>query len=184
MGKTKKETSIEEVINNRKSDLYTRLGYRSLFIRIILLIIVGYILFSQFFLIKQANGNGMFPAIKDGDLIIGFRAQKKYLKNDVIEYKYNGSTYLGRIVACENDVVTIDESGKLIVNGTVQDGGIMYPTYMKEDSNLEYPYRVPDNCVFVLGDYRTQTEDSRDFGPISIKDIDGKVITILRRRGL
>ena len=184
MGKTKKETSIEEVIKKRKNDLYTKLEYRSLLIRIILLIIVGYILFSQFFLIKQTTGNGMFPGIKDGDLIIGFRAQRKYLKNDVIEYKYNGTTYLGRIVACENDVVTIDDSGKLIVNGTIQDGGIMYPTYIKEESNLEYPYRVPDNCVFVLGDYRTQTEDSRDFGPISKKDIKGKIITILRRRGL
>ncbi|MDV4149834.1 signal peptidase I [Clostridium sp. AL.422] len=179
-----KETNIDEVIKKRRNDLYIKLEYRSLVTRVILLIIVGYILFSQFFLITQVTGNGMFPAIKDGDLIIGFRVQQKYSKNDVITYKYNDSTYLGRIAACENDVVTIDDSGKLIVNGTIQDGGIMYPTYIKEETNLEYPYRVPNDSVFVLGDYRTQTEDSRDFGSISINDIESKIITILRRRGL
>ncbi|MCF0147614.1 MAG: signal peptidase I [Clostridium sp.] len=178
------ETSIEEAIRNRKNNLYIKLGYRSLIIRIVLLIIILYIVFSQFFLIKQVTGNGMFPAVKDGDLIIGFRMQNKYLKNDVIEYKYNDSTYIGRILALENDVVNINDNGKVTVNGTVQDGEIMYPTYIKEETDLEYPFRVPENCVFVLGDYRTQTEDSRDFGSISVKDIKGKIITILRRRGL
>ena len=184
MVKKKNETSIEDVINKRKNDLNIKRGYRSLFIRIILLVIIGYILFSMVFLIRQASGNGMFPGVKDGDLIIGFRLQQDYRKNDVVAYKYNGSNYLGRVIASENDVVTIDNSGKLIVNGTVQDGGIMYPTYPKEESNLEYPYRVPNDYIFVLGDYRTQTEDSRDFGEISKKDIQGKIITILRRRGL
>lgn len=184
MAKEKNSTSIEEIINKRINDLNIRLGYESLFIRIILLIIIGYILFSLVFLVKQASGNGMFPGVKDGDLIIVFRLNKDYRKNDVVVYKYNGATYVGRVIASENDVVTIDESGKLIVNGTVQDGGIMYPTYTKEDSNLEYPYRVPDGSIFLLGDYRTQTEDSRDFGPISIENIEGKIITLLRRRGL
>ena len=68
------------------------------------------------------------------------------------------------------------------MNGTPQSGEILYPTYPKE--GMEYPYRVPEGTVFVLGDYRTQTEDSRDFGPVSLDDVEGKVITILRRRGI
>ena len=43
---------------------------------------------------------------------------------------------------------------------------------------------VPEGSVYVLGDYRTNTQDSRDFGAIPIKSVQGKVITILRRRGL
>ena len=38
--------------------------------------------------------------------------------------------------------------------------------------------------MFLLGDYRTQTLDSRDFGAISMENVEGKVITLLRRRGL
>lgn len=38
--------------------------------------------------------------------------------------------------------------------------------------------------MFILGDYRTQTEDSRDHGPIPMEDVEAKVITILRRQGI
>ncbi len=184
MFKTENETIIEKAIINRKNAANTNRGYKILVNKIIIILIVGYILFTQFFLITQVTGNGMFPAIKDGDLTIVFKLEQKYRKNDVISYKNNKKNYIGRVVACENDVVTINENGNLIVNGTIQDEEIMYPTYEKEESQITYPYRVPEGCVFVLGDYRTQTEDSRDFGPISKKDLEGKVITILRRRGL
>lgn len=130
----------------------------------------------------QARGIGMFPAIKDGDLIIGFRLQQAYEKNDVVTYKVDGKRNVGRFIAQGSDIVILDETGNLLVNGAVQAGEIMYPTYASGD--IEYPYQVPENHVFVLGDYRTQTKDSRDFGPIPIEDVEGKIITILRRRGL
>ena len=124
----------------------------------------------------------MFPAVKDGDLVIVFRIQQEYAKNDVVVYTVDGETHIGRIVARATDTVMLDDSGRLLVNGTNQTGEILYPTYAKE--GLTYPYLVPEDHLFLLGDYRTQTEDSRDFGPIPMEDIQGKVITILRRRGL
>lgn len=124
----------------------------------------------------------MFPALKDGDLVFAFRLQQEYAKKDVVVYEVDGQEYIGRIAARGTDVVTLDDSGTLLVNGTVQSGEILYPTYA--EGELEYPYVVPEGYVFVLGDYRTQTTDSRTLGAIPMGDVKGKVITILRRRGL
>ena len=131
----------------------------------------------------RAPDNGMFPAIKGGDLLIGFRLQRNFLKNDVVVYKANGKLQVGRILGQETDVITIDDTGQLLVNGTPQTGEIAFPTYAKKGTK-KYPYRVPKGCVFLLGDYRTQTKDSRDYGPIKMEDVKAKVITVLRRREL
>lgn len=164
----------------RKKEI--RRGYISLLIRLVLLVAAGWLLLTQVFLITQVSGNGMFPALKDGDLVFAFRLQQEYAKNDVVVYEVNGEEHIGRIAARGTDVVTLDDSGTLLVNGTAQSGEILYPTYAEGD--LEYPYAVPEEHLFVLGDYRTQTMDSRMLGAISMSDVKGKVITILRRRGL
>ncbi|MDO5408649.1 MAG: signal peptidase I [Eubacteriales bacterium] len=182
MGKSKNAAGIAQTIRARRLAVNTREGYRSLFARIVVLGLTAYLIFTQVFLITQNNGLGMFPALKDGDLIFAFRLQQEYAKNDIVVCTVNGKQEVSRIIARETDVVTLDESGKLLVNGTPQSGEIMYPTYAKE--GLEYPYRVPDGHIFVLGDYRTNATDSRDFGPIPMNQVKGKVITILRRRGL
>jgi len=173
---------INEVIKKRRNKVAIKEGYIDLLIRIIILAILGYLFFTQVFLLARARGNEMFPAVKDGDLIIGFRLQRHYEKNDVITYKVNGERKVGRYMAQEGDVVTMDDTGTLLVNSAVQSGEIMYPTYAKE--GIEYPYRVPENQVFILADYRTQAKDSRDYGAIDMDDLEGKVISILRRRGL
>lgn len=178
----KKKETISSIITARRNRALNRQGYVSLVLRILFLALAGWVMFAQVFLITQISGNAMFPAVKDGDLVIAFRIQQEYAKNDVVVYTADGETHIGRIVASASDVVTLDDSGKLLVNGTNQAGEILYPTYAKE--GLTYPYAVPDDYVFVLGDYRTQTEDSRDFGPIPMENVQGKVITILRRRGL
>ena len=178
----KKNLTIAQVIRKRRNDLATRKGYLSLFGRVILLAAVGYLIVTKVFLFAQATGSGMFPAVKDGDLMIAFRLQSEYAKNDVIVYDYAGKLCVGRIAAREGDVVSIDEAGSLYVNGTQQSGEILYPTYPKDA--VAYPLTVPAGCVFVLGDYRTISEDSRDFGPVAMTQVEGKVITILRRRGL
>ena len=182
MSKEKKAVSAADVIRSRRIALNTKEGYQKLFLRIVMLGLAVYLIFTKVFLVTQNKGLGMFPAMKDGDLIIAFRLQQDYAKNDVIVCDVDGKQQVARIVAREEDVVTIEEGGTLRVNGTVQSGDILYPTYIKE--GLEYPYRVPKGHVFVLGDYRTNTVDSRDYGAVPMEQVEGKVITILRRRGL
>lgn len=178
----KKKETISGIIASRRNRVLDRKGYVNLVLRVVFLALAGWIMFTWIFLITQVRGNEMFPAVKDGDLVIAFRLQREYAKNDVVVYTADGKTHIGRIVARTTDVVMLDDSGKLLVNGTNQAGEILYPTYAKE--GLTYPYKVPVDHVFILGDYRTQTEDSRDFGPIPMENVEGKVITILRRRGL
>ncbi len=182
MSKKSQTTTNAAIITARRNRALTRQGYLSLLLRIMFLALVAYLLFTYVFLITQVSGNSMFPAVKDGDLAIAYRLQQDYSKDDVVVYTVEGETYIGRIAARGDDVVTLDDSGTLLVNGTAQSGEILYPTYAKE--GITYPYRVPDGQVFILGDYRTQTQDSRDFGPISLENVEGKVISILRRRGL
>lgn len=171
-----------EVIRRRRTQLLTARGYVSLGLRILVIILTAWLVFSNVFLISQCSDLGMFPAIEGGDLILAYRLQGEYAKGDVVIYTVDGTRYLGRIAARETDVVMLDDSGNLVVNGTTQGGEIMYPTYAKE--GIRYPLTVPANALFVLGDYRTQTQDSRDFGPIPLDDVEGKVITIIRRRGI
>ena len=172
-----------EVISRRRSNRNLLIGYRDLLVRLVTIAIVVTIVFSQVFQLTQATGQDMFPSIKDGDLLFGYRLQKTYSKNDVVIYMDpNGNRRVGRIIARGSDAVTMGESGALLVNGTSQSGEIIYPTYAKE--GMEYPYVVPDGYVFILGDYRTQAVDSRDFGAVDLGDVEAKVITFARRRSI
>ena len=150
--------------------------------RAAVVVIIGWLLFTRVFLLTQAVGSDMFPAVKDGDLLIGYRLQASYTKNEVVIYEQDGKLRVGRILGRSGDILRLDETGVLLVNGSAQSGEILYPTYAKE--GLEYPYTVPGDAVFILGDYRTRAEDSRDFGAIPLQDVKAKVITLLRRRSL
>ena len=171
-----------QVVRRRRMAVLTRRDYLSLLGKAAAMVLAGWIIFTQVFMFTQCLGMGMFPAIEDGDLVLVYRLQKEYEKGDVVTYTHNGETLIGRIVARETDVVNMNDSGTLQINGTNQGGEIMYPTYAKPGT--EYPFRVPEDTLYLLGDYRTQSEDSRDFGPIPLDDIQGKVITIVRRRGV
>lgn len=174
--------SPTEVCHRRWISALNVRGYLGLAVRLVLIAVTVWILFSQVFILTQSNGMGMFPAIEDGDLILGYRLQNEFEKDDVVLYRVGDAVYIGRVVAFETDVVNMSETGSLTVNGTTQTGEIMYPTYAKD--GIEYPYRVQSDELFLLGDYRTQTRDSRDFGAIPLEDVLGKVITIVRRRGV
>lgn len=174
--------SLTPIIRRRRDAALDREEGLALLGRILAVVLVAYILLTQVFSFTKVTGNAMFPALKDGDLALTFLLQKNYSKGDVVLYEQDGKLVIGRIAANCTDVVTLDDTGTMLVNGTVQGGEIMYPTYAKE--GFEYPLRLPDDAVFILGDYRTQSTDSRDFGPVPVKNIQGKVITILRRRGL
>lgn len=170
------------VIRKRRTDLNIKEGYKDLLKRVVAVILIVWFLFSFVFLVCRAKGMSNFPAVKDGDLLIAYRLQKNYDKNDLVIFKKDGKRIAGRIVAFENDNVTISKQGILYVNGTSQQGEIIYPTYPRTDNDLKMT--IPKGKCFILCDYRTKCQDSRDFGAVNMKDVKGKIITVLRRRGI
>ncbi|MCD8241443.1 MAG: signal peptidase I [Lachnospiraceae bacterium] len=166
----------------KKEQMEIRKGYISLGIRTLALVVIGWLLLTQVFLITQMPDESMFPALEAGDLVLAYRLQGSYSEDDVVVYQADGELKIGRVAARAGDVVEMDDSGTLAVNGAVQSGEIIFSTYARE--GITYPFTVPENSVFILCDYRTNGTDSRDYGAVSFKDVKGKVITILRRRSI
>ncbi|MBO7395384.1 MAG: signal peptidase I [Ruminococcus sp.] len=127
------------------------------------------------------HDNSSFPMIKDGDLCITYRLGKLD-QGDLVVYELDGRQHFGRIAAFEGDrVELVDE--RVSVNGYCVYEDTVYPT-KPDGAKISFPYTTPDNCVFVLNDYRTDINDSRSFGGIPVDKVKGKVVFVLRRRGI
>lgn len=174
--------SLGQIIRRRREDASMKMAYRSLALKAILVAAAGVVLFTQVLTVTIASGQGMFPSIKDGDLVVALRINRGYEQNDVVVYRQDGVRKIGRVAGKAYDLVYMDDSGSLLVNGVSETGEILYPTYAKE--GITYPLQLAEDEIFVLGDYRTKSEDSRDYGAIPADDVEGKVITVIRRRGL
>jgi signal peptidase I len=148
-----------------------------------LVLLIIWAIFTFVFGIRQIVGETMYPRLRDGDLILYYRLEQNYQIGDVVTFKMNDTTFYGRIVAQGGDVVEVNEDGELLVNGNVQQEEIFYPT-QPQDGDVTYPYTVEANSFFILCDFRTVGFDSRTYGSISKDTLDGKIITVLRRRGI
>ena len=147
----------------------------------LLLIAAIVIVFKYVLGVHIQSGNNMYPAIRDGDLILTYKLEEP-IKTDVIVYNANGKEYVGRLIAKEGDTVEVTEEGELKINGVVSTEEIFYATEFANNT-IAYPYKVPKDCYFILNDFRSDITDSRKFGAISIDDVKGKALYVIRRRG-
>ncbi len=153
-----------------------------LIIKILAFALICILTFTCVLSFDRISGNDMFPSVRAGALLIGYRLDKKYDRGDVVLYVRGGEKSVGRIVGLPGDVINLNQSGNLIVNGTNAGLDDLFPTY--PEGGIEYPFRIPEDSVFILGDHRTQAKDSRSFGAVKQNTIKAKAITILRRRDL
>ena len=87
-----------KAVRRRRLDAENRQDFISLLGRVVVILLCAWVLFTQVFLLTQAKGSSMFPAVKDGDLLICYRLQKTYAKNDVVVYTQGGKLRVGRIL--------------------------------------------------------------------------------------
>ncbi len=128
------------------------------------------------------RSNSSFPMVKDGDLCITYRLGKPK-QGDLLVYKRDGDIRFGRLIAFGGDEVGISED-TVTVNGYAVYDDTVYPTNA-DGAKISFPYTIPENCVFVLNDFRTDsTNDSRTYGGIPLGDVKGKVVFVMRRRGI
>ena len=146
-------------------------------------VIVGVILVLAFFVfdLYTASGDAMSPSVNAGDIVFSYRFDKDYSARDVIVLDIMGERQVRRVVATGGDTVDVTSEG-LKVNGYFQQELYANGETFCFDSDGEYPLTLSDNEVFVLGDNRENSVDSRVYGPVRISDTVGSVISLIRRR--
>ena len=165
-----KHTSTQETVRGQNVFEW----YEALISAALVLVLV----FSLFFRIIQVDGESMVPTLQNGDKLIVWGAGYEPQRGDVVivdSYTAYGKPLVKRVIAKGGDVVNIDyQAGTVSVNGKVlQEAYIAEPTY-----DVTFPYTVPEGTVFVMGDNRNASLDSRSsyVGCIDERDILGKVL--------
>ena len=168
-----KHTSTQETVRGQNVFEW----YEALISAALVLVLV----FSLFFRIIQVDGSSMVPTLVNGDKLIVWGAGYTPQRGDVVivdSYTSYGKPLVKRVIAKGGDTVSIDyATGTVAVNGEVlQEDYIAEPTYLGYD--VTFPYTVPEGTVFVMGDNRNQSLDSRStyVGCIDERDILGKVL--------
>ena len=141
-------------------------------------------IFTFVFGVSIARGESMYPRIRDGDVLFSYRMQRDIRTGDVLAVKKDGREFIGRVVAVGGETVDITPEGQLLVNGNAASEEIFYATYLISGGQVTYPHEVPQDSFFLLSDFRTNGFDSRNYGDVSKEEIKGKVITVMRRRGI
>ena len=139
------------------------------------------LVFSFVFRIIQVDGESMVPTLENGDKLIVWGAGYTPQRGDVVivdSYTTYGKPLVKRVIAKGGDTISIDyDAGTVEVNGELlQEDYIAAPTHLGYD--VEFPYTVPEGTVFVMGDNRNESLDSRSsyVGCIDERDILGKVL--------
>ena len=152
--------------------------------KLVAIVVLLGLLFGFAFGVTPMENDDMSPRISAGDLLLYYRLADDMVTGDVLVFEKDGEQYVGRIVANPGDTVEVTDQATLVVNGsTVLENDIYYTT-PKYDNGPAYPLTLAQDEYFILCDYREGARDSRYFGPVSLAEIKGKVITVVRRSGL
>ena len=126
--------------------------------------------------VLRIYGTSMTPSLKEGDIVVSVKGVD-FDRGDVVSFYYNNKILVKRVVAFEGEWVNIDENGNVYVNGT-----LLEEPYVDEkafgECDIQLPYQVPEGRIFVLGDHRATSVDSRSttVGCVFEEQIVGKII--------
>ena len=177
-----KETSLptaEQLDMERRRLRYKRRYNRTLRSTVAILIVVAAlaVLAATLWMpVLRVYGSSMAPTLHNGEILISVKS-KDFSSGDIIAFYHGNKLLIKRYIAGSADYVNIDEDGAVSVNGTLLD-----EPYLAEkaygEADIEFPYQVPDQRYFVMGDNRSVSIDSRSsiVGCIAGDQIVGKVV--------
>ena len=139
---------------------------------------VAVLVATLFLPVLRIFGTSMTPTLTEDDIVVSIKGVD-LKQGDILSFYYNNRILVQRVIAFPGDWVDIDDAGNLYVNGELLD-----EPYLSENSkargecDINLPYQVPDGRIFVCGDHRATSVDSRSttVGCVAEEQIVGKIV--------
>ncbi|MBR4462011.1 MAG: signal peptidase I [Erysipelotrichaceae bacterium] len=171
--------SSEQLGNELAREKYRisfRKAIRSTIYALVTVAAVAVLVAVLFLPVLRIYGTSMTPTVDEGNYVVSIKGTD-FETGDVIAFYYNNKILVKRVIAKSGDWVDIDPEGNVYVNNE-----LLEEPYLTEkafgDCNIALPYQVPEERVFVMGDHRSVSVDSRNtaVGCVADEQIVGKIV--------
>ena len=126
--------------------------------------------------VLQIYGSSMYPTLQDGEIIFSVKTAE-FEPGDIVAFYFTNKILIKRVIAGPGDWVNMTENGTVSVNGEILEEPYLTETAYG-DTDIELPYQVPDGKIFVMGDHRATSVDSRNtaVGCVAQEQVVGKIL--------
>lgn len=137
---------------------------------IMISVVVGFFWVTQSYILVEVIGTSMEPTLRDGEIIL-VEKDDRVDRGDIVYFQNGSLRYIKRVIGRSGDQIEV-KNNQIYVNGQP----IREPYVQKKQMESFGPITVPENTIFVLGDDRIKSIDSRHMGFIPLKDLKGRVV--------
>lgn len=126
--------------------------------------------------VLRITGTSMEPTLADGQFVAAVKTTSLET-GDICVFYFNNKILLKRIIAASGSWVDVDAAGNVYVDGTLLEEPYL-PEKSPGECSIELPYQVPEGKLFVMGDDRAVSLDSRStvVGCVSKEQLLGRVV--------
>ena len=126
--------------------------------------------------VLRIYGSSMNDTLNEGDIVVSIKGND-LSTGDIIAFYYNNKILVKRVIGTPGDWIDLDTDGNVYVNNVKIDEPYLMDKALG-DCNIELPYQVPESRVFVMGDNRSVSVDSRNtaVGCVAEEQIVGKIV--------
>ncbi len=126
--------------------------------------------------VVQITGTSMEPGLEEGDIVVLVKTSR-LKRGDLCAFSYSNKILIKRVIGRPGDYVDMDEEGNVFINGEKIDEPYLIEKAFG-DTDVKFPYQVPENQYFMMGDRRASSIDSRNsvIGCVTEDQMIGKIL--------
>ena len=174
--KTITSQAVEKELDRMRYQRRFALTMRSTIFTLVVVAAIAILVAVLLMPVLRIYGRSMNDTLDEGDIVVSVKTGT-FETGDVIAFYYNNKILVKRVIGQSGDWIDIDTEGNVYVNNV-----LVEEPFLKEkafgDCNITLPYQVPDERIFVMGDNRVSSVDSRNtaVGCVAEEQVVGKIV--------
>ncbi len=167
---------VEEELKRERYKKKYKLSLKSTVFTLVAVAAIAVLVATLWMPVLQIYGSSMTPSLDDGEIVVSTKS-KNFDSGEIVAFYYNNKVLIKRVIAVSGQWVNIDRDGTVYV-----DGNEISEPYISEkafgECDIALPYQVPENKIFVMGDHRSVSVDSRNsvIGCVAEDQLVGKIV--------